>query len=268
MAYDDGFSIPTGPPSPKLEFSYADDSVILEWEPGTPTDEFGNPLEADNPARSPEHHISAITGNPDFQGYRIWRYQAEDFSAGLPKEVAQLVGEYDVVDGIGFDTGLPPLNEDGKREFVDTNLLDGFPYWYSVTSFSAPRRGQRLAPRERLQRERPAGLSRARRRRRRTTPRTVGRLSQPLPGRIGVRRPPGDHRDWAARSGSPGCRRAAASRIFTLAGELVQTLDHDDPVQGQRSWDLLSEPAGPSPRDCTSTWSRTWTPARSSAESW
>lgn len=239
LAYEDGFSIPSGPPSPKLEFSYADDSVILQWEPGTPTDENGNPLEADDPARSPEHHISAITGNPDFQGYRVWRYQAKDFSAGLPKEVAQLVGEFDVIDGIGFDTGLPPLNEDGKREFVDTGLLSGFPYWYSVTSFSAPlpefqlpsfrsgfmENAQLIYPGPA-----PADAD---------NPRTVG--VYPNPYRAGS--------EFDARLGTiekgrkvwfTGLPARCTIRIFTLVGELVQTLHHDDPALGQRSWDLLS----------------------------
>ena len=31
-------------------------------------------------------------------------------------------------------------------------------------------------------------------------------------------------------------------QVFNLAGELVKTLDHDDPVDGKKSWDLLSEP--------------------------
>jgi hypothetical protein len=29
-------------------------------------------------------------------------------------------------------------------------------------------------------------------------------------------------------------------KIYTLVGDLVQTLHHDDPVLGQREWDLLS----------------------------
>ena len=29
---------------------------------------------------------------------------------------------------------------------------------------------------------------------------------------------------------------------FTLVGELVQTLHHDDPVDGKHEWNILSEP--------------------------
>ena len=31
-------------------------------------------------------------------------------------------------------------------------------------------------------------------------------------------------------------------QVFTLVGDLVRTLEHDDPSQGQHAWDLLSEP--------------------------
>ena len=30
-------------------------------------------------------------------------------------------------------------------------------------------------------------------------------------------------------------------RVFTLAGDIVATLEHDDPVRGELSWNLLSE---------------------------
>ena len=30
-------------------------------------------------------------------------------------------------------------------------------------------------------------------------------------------------------------------KIFTLAGDLVRTLQYDDPVDGKHAWDVLSE---------------------------
>ncbi len=30
--------------------------------------------------------------------------------------------------------------------------------------------------------------------------------------------------------------------MFTLAGDLIKTLEHDDPNSGQEAWDLISEP--------------------------
>jgi len=240
LAYDDDFNIPAGPPSPKLDRAFRDNSVTLAWEPGQREDENGDILEPDSPLRQPEHHISVLTGSADFQGYRIWRYQAEDFSgAGLKKEASQLVSEFDIIDGIGFDTGLPPLNEDGLREITDGNLLAGFPYQYSVTSFSHPvpdkdppyfesgwdENGFKVYPG-------PAPASAA-------NPQKVGVF--PNPYRAGSLF---DQRLGTIEKGRKiwftGLPTRCTIKIFTLVGELVQTIQHDNPIQGQESWDLLS----------------------------
>jgi len=31
-------------------------------------------------------------------------------------------------------------------------------------------------------------------------------------------------------------------QVFTLAGDLIKTIEHDDPGSGQAAWDLISEP--------------------------
>jgi len=56
-AYDDGFTILGGPPSPRLKFAFESDSVILRWAGGDSLDGAGNPLGTSDGARSPEHHI-------------------------------------------------------------------------------------------------------------------------------------------------------------------------------------------------------------------
>ena len=30
-------------------------------------------------------------------------------------------------------------------------------------------------------------------------------------------------------------------RIFTLVGDIVKSIEHDDPVKGEENWDLLTE---------------------------
>jgi hypothetical protein len=155
ISYNNGLSLEGGPPSPGREVSYQYESVVLEWEPGSETDESGTTLPFDSPLRQPEHHLSDIHGSEDFQGYRIWRFQGDNINHMDPAEYqarldeireigiemvnSELVAEFDIIDGQGFDSGLPPLNENGKREFIDSNLLSGFPYYYSVTSFSVAR---------------------------------------------------------------------------------------------------------------------------------
>lgn len=240
VAYDDGFAIPAGPPSPVLDFAYRDDSVILSWAPGDSLDGGGEPLPADSPLRSPEHHISTITGRPDFQGYRVYRYQGALISED-PYALATLVAQFDRVDGFGFDTGLPSLNDQGRREFTDTGLLDGFPYWYSVVSFSAPDLQEGLP-------EFQSGFN------------ENARLVHPGPAPAGADNPrtigvyPNPYRaasQFDMRGGEPelgrkiwftGLPARCTIRIFNVAGDEVASLGHDDPSSGQEAWDLLSGP--------------------------
>lgn len=241
VAYDDGFSIPAGPPSPVLDFAFENDTVILSWAPGDSLDAEGEPLPADSPLRSPEQHISTITGRPDFQGYRIYRYQGEVISEN-PYAIATLVAQFDKIDGVGFDTGLPPLNEEGKREFRDTGLLDGFPYWYSVVSYSAPDLEEGLPEFQsgfnenaRLVHPGPAPAGQD------GGSTTIG--VYPNPYRAGSMF---DNRSGEIELGRKiwftGLPPRSRIQVFNLAGEVVKTLFHDDPASGQEPWDLLSDP--------------------------
>ncbi|PJA75279.1 hypothetical protein CO151_06990 [bacterium CG_4_9_14_3_um_filter_65_15] len=240
VAYDDGFAIPAGPPSPVVDFSFENDTVILSWAPGDSLDSQGEALPPDSPLRSPEQHISSITGRADFQGYRIYRYQGETINED-PYSIATLVAQFDQVDGVGFDTGLPPLNEDGMRVFRDDGLLDGFPYWYSIVSFSAPDLEEGLPEFQsgfnenaRLVHPGPApadggGSS------------TIG--VYPNPYRAGSMF---DNRSGEVELGRKiwftGLPSHSRIQVFNLAGEVVKTLDHDDASSGQEPWDLLSDP--------------------------
>ncbi len=241
VAYDDGFTIPSGPPSPRLEFGTDNNSVILGWAAGDSLDTQGVVLPVDSPQRSPEHHISLITGREDFQGYRVYRYQGTSL-AGDPFRTATLVAQFDRIDGIGFDTGLPSKDENGRRRFVDTDLLDGSPYWYAVTTFSAPDIEAGLPEFESGFNEN-SNL---------TYPGSAA--SDWSEGGIGVY--PNPYRaasmfDVHTPSGISEIGRKiwftglpARSRIqvFTLAGDLVKTIEHNNANSGQEPWDLISEP--------------------------
>jgi len=241
VAYDEGFTIPAGPPSPLPEFATENNSVVIAWASGDSLDSGGQPLPIDSALRSPEHHISAITGREDFQGYRIYRYQGRAIP-GDPFRTTTLVAQFDRIDGVGFDTGLPPRGEDGRRRFVDTGLLDGFPYWYAVTAFSAPDIEAGLPEFE-------SGFN------------ENSRLVYPGPAAAsglagGVSVYPNPYRaasmfDSRTNAGieeigrklwftglPPRCR----IQVFTLAGDVIKTIEHDDPSSGQAAWDLISEP--------------------------
>lgn len=233
LAYDEGFTIPGGPPSPILQVGTDNDRVILRWWPGDP--------DATDPAlQSPEHHISTLTGRPDFQGYRIYRYQGATITSD-PYRLATLVAEYDKIDGVGFDTGLPPLDADGLRVFTDGPLLDGFPYWYSVVSFSAPD----------LQGGLPSFQSGFNENARLIYPGSAPSTPQsrrqvgvyPNPYRAGsLFDATGGETELGRKIWFTGLPPRSRIQVFNLAGDLVKTLPHDDPTSGTHSWDLLSEP--------------------------
>jgi hypothetical protein len=241
FVYNEGLSLAEGPPSPILNVNYRDESVLLSWEPGTELDpDTREVLAFDSPLRSPEQHISTTTANKDFQGYRIYRFRGAE-PEGDPFEIADLVAQYDIIDGIGFDTGLPPLDDQGRRFFTDTDLLDGFPYTYAVTSFSAPDYVFGLGELESGFNENGVTVYPGPAPSTSDEPRAIGVYPNPYragslyDGRLGEQEL--NRRIWF--TGLPArCR----IQVFTLAGDLVQTLDHDDPASGQAYWDLLSGP--------------------------
>jgi len=239
VAYDEGFTIPGGPPSPIIQPDYEWNSIKLQWAPGDSLDEAGNVLDPEDSRRSPEHHISTITGKPDFQGYRVYRYAGLDIT-GDPYEISDMIAQFDKIDGIGFDTGLPPINEDGFREFVDTDLLDGFPYWYSVVSFSAPDLEEGLPEFQSGFNENSVLLY----------PGPQGPLDAEG-GAISVVPNPyrgGSYFDTQGADPELGRKiwfvnlpPRCSVKIFTLSGDLVRTLEHDDPNDGKEPWDVLSD---------------------------
>ncbi len=246
LAYNDKFSVATGPPSPILEFAVGDNSVTMSWAPGDSLDsETGAGLPLDSPLRSPEHHLSSTNGREDFQGYRIYRYQGmaiegADVTGGGSAEDSELLAQFDKVDGIGFDTGLPSLNDEGKRVFMDTDLVNGAPYEYSVTSFSTPffEEGQPELESGYNANKHTVfpgpGPSTA------ADPRQVG--VYPNPYRAGSMF---DDRNEELELGRKiwftNLPARCRIQVFTLPGDLVKTLYHDDPTTSQEPWDLLSE---------------------------
>ena len=65
-------------------------------------------------------------------------------------------------------------------------------------------------------------------------------VAQSVPRRLGLRqsRP---SPSWAARIWFTNLPARCTIKIFTVAGDLVRTLRHDDPAEGKQAWDVLSE---------------------------
>ena len=154
--------------------------------PWTPT---GKPLPPDSPLRSPEHHISEITGREDFQGYRIYRYQGEIIS-GIPRRCRDPGGRVRHHRRHRF-RHRPAAAERRRAARVRRHRSAGrLPLLVLGDLLQRPGSagGPARVP-ERLQREQRAGLSRVRRRRAPANPRTRRGVPQSLPRRLALRRP-------------------------------------------------------------------------------
>jgi len=68
-----------------------------------------------------EYSLDEFTGNYDFEGYRL--YRSNDKGINWTK-----LADFDLKNSIGDNTGL-------QYSFNDTTIINGFDYWYSITSY-------------------------------------------------------------------------------------------------------------------------------------
>jgi hypothetical protein len=134
------YQLPVVPPSPPLRVSQGNNRVELSWD-WRPGDRRPDPLAAWDDSNKfvdqlPDTHwrrrnppAGHSRGGRIFEGFRLWRAESPDYN---PKAFA-LMQEYDVADDLPFEfsTGL-------TYNFTDSNLVRGRKYWYAVTSFSVP----------------------------------------------------------------------------------------------------------------------------------
>jgi len=120
----DRYILPSPPPSPNMVVIPGDRKVSLYWD------------------NLPEGYEDPITREKDFEGYRIYS-SPKTFGSS---EDASLLAQFDVQDsiGLGYETGFAAIRYDttidGKEyhyRFVNSNLLNGWPgkYFYSITSY-------------------------------------------------------------------------------------------------------------------------------------
>lgn len=123
-AFDLNFNIPVPPPSPKLHVEAAHSKMTLWWDD------------------LPIGFIDPKSKTQDFEGFRVYLSdvgKAEDF---------KLIGEFDLVDTLFYNTGLGAITAAEPLVLVeeaDTTVYcyryeidgvrDGFKYWVSVSSF-------------------------------------------------------------------------------------------------------------------------------------
>ncbi|MGQ9603526.1 MAG: hypothetical protein ACUVUU_04885 [bacterium] len=157
---------------------------------------------------------------PDFEGYRIYITRVPGALTGD----YNLVRELDVIDGIGYDTGFESVRIEGDSAFcyktTISSVKDGFKYWVAITSFD------RGMPEEGVE-SMESGVFATKTL---VIPGTQPGTAEPVivfpnPYRgeavwDGVR----DREKYIWFANLPG---KATIRIFTLAGDLVKTIEFD-----------------------------------------
>lgn len=102
FAMDNKFDLAKPPSRPNLSSTEGDFKVTLYWDD------------------SAEKSIDKFSGY-DFEGYRL--YKSTNRGVTWKK-----IAEYDIKNQVGANTGL-------QYSYVDTNVINGFEYWYSITSY-------------------------------------------------------------------------------------------------------------------------------------
>ncbi len=151
-----GFVNPVIPPSPSLKYTEGSQSVMLEWGAAAgPIDPLRTWDDSNKLAQSypPDHwrrinppcgpglaavgcsgghdcdSAGSVPGGRTFEGYRL--YRSEDPGDAPELKSFSMVKQFDIEDGLDFDIGLDSV-------YLDSNLVRGKRYWYSVTSFGIP----------------------------------------------------------------------------------------------------------------------------------
>lgn len=221
-----GFKLPKAPPAPPLRVEIKSHRGELDWTTG-PGDQ--------NPEDYTDLNRSDGIEKP-FEGYRI--YKSTQSITGP----WTLLAEYDIINDVGANTGLPE-----EYLYVDTGLLDYVDYFYSITAYS---REDTVLPWPALESSINANAVQI----------IPGPDPKPEVGDVAVvpnpyrgdinyntfdpkweKNPPG--RIWMEQD-----RRIlfinlpveCEIKIYTLAGDLVDTIYHNDPVEGFEGWNLTS----------------------------
>lgn len=217
------------PPSPPLHARAMPGQVLLNWR-----------WQIGDPGINPEHFIDPKSGLMDFEGYRVYKGVVDPQNPSREPQEYVLLADYDVIDGLFYDTGL-------QYEYLDAGLLNGIPYYYAVTSYD---KGDTVNNVESLESSLRQNLVRVFPGSPTASP---GRLQvavvpNPYLGNVDYTQPArwedfeGD--GWIEQDRRiqfinlpPKC----TIRIYTLAGDLVKVIHHNDPARGSEDWNLVSD---------------------------
>jgi len=207
----DRYILPSPPPSPNLAVIPGDRKVSLYWDD------------------LPENFEDPITREKDFEGYRIYS-SPKTFGS---QDDATLMAQFDIIDSIGFgyQTGFEAIRFDTtingidyKYRFVNDNLLNGWPgkYFYSITSYDKGNPANKLQSMESSINE---NITYAVPGKSVSTEKGREIYVYPNPYRAGAQWDGTGSRDrliWFANLPS-----RAIIRIYSLAGDLIDEINHD-----------------------------------------
>ncbi len=246
----DRYLIPEPPNSPKLHVEMSSGKVSLYWD------------------KTAENSVDPVSGEKDFEGYRIYKSNLGDDIKGQITTKAQVIAEFDSVgNDVGYNTGFEevalaqPVTFQGDTtkywyRYDVQNLLSGWQYQFAVTAFD---HGSTKYKVESLESSRNADAVRV-------FPGTTTNTNF-KENKVGVY--PNPYRVNAAWDGNNALTRKvifynlpahAEIRVYTLAGEIVADLKHDSQTYkgdirwfndfsadnrvmsgGEHAWDLLTE---------------------------
>lgn len=221
-----GFRLPSPPPSPKVTARISSKQVILDWTP---------PLDS---ASNPEQYTDQYRGDgikKPFEGYRIYR------STKSLDGPWTLLGDYDKAgDDIGYNTGL-------QYTYTDDGLMNYVEYYYAVTAYSMPDKSVNFPSQESSISANAITIVPGT-----DPPQTVGKVTvipNPYRGDIAYTSyiPPWEKpqkgRQWMEQDRRilfNNLPEKCEIKIYTLAGDLVYTMYHENTIQGYEAWNLTS----------------------------
>ena len=116
QAFDNNYILPSPPQPPVYRIEPARGRISIYWDD------------------LPESEVDPFYKVPDFEGYRVYITRDE----GATTDEFDLVRDADIIDGIGYDTGLQSLSYSDslyKYRLDIDNVKDGFKYWVAITSY-------------------------------------------------------------------------------------------------------------------------------------
>ncbi len=217
-----GFRVPAPPPTPAVTVTLKSKGVTLDWSKSKQRVEtYVDPNRGD-------------TTKYPFEGYRIYK------STKSINGPWTLLAEYDKINDVGSNTGL-------KYDYEDSGLLNNIEYYYAVTAFSREDKVLNFPSQETSISNTAKIIIPGT-----TPPETVGEVSvvpNPYRGDIAYNsyNPPWE-RPKGSRTWLEQDRRIqfinlpvrSQIKIYTLAGDFVFAIDHDDPNKGYEDWNLTS----------------------------